>query len=344
MEGLVPCWILILRRESSLNHPAVLCLQNGLTGVPPAASASPVMAVSSGGATDRADMRASSSSHGKEERSTAPDSTGKVSSEVKPPSEVKPLKPPTLSLDALAKAKRTLQMQKELAEKMKKLPQVTHSLLCTCSYIVLLLKTLPIPLFLIASTCRILSLMLMQLNKTGAATTTTSTASAPGGLTSAQAAQATPSQLNALGMMPGVVPPNMLGMMPGMTAGMMSGMLPGMPPAGANVAALANYEAVKRAHELAMRLGFHQIPFGMPTMPTMMPTNVPEDGASKSVKAPVLRLDAQGREIDEHGHVVERSKATNVSTLKVQCLNFRFFPQGIVAVFLDNRPILPIKP
>lgn len=82
------------------------------------------MAVSSGGATGRADMRASSSTHGKEEKSSAPDSVGKSS-------EVKALKPPALSLDALAKAKRTLQMQKELAEKMKKLPQVTHSLLCT---------------------------------------------------------------------------------------------------------------------------------------------------------------------------------------------------------------------
>jgi len=95
-------------------------LQNGSTDVPPAnASASPIMA----GATARADIRASSSTHGKEEKSTTapPDSAGK-SSEVKPP-----LKPPTLSLDALAKAKRSLQMQKELAEKMKKLPQVSNS-------------------------------------------------------------------------------------------------------------------------------------------------------------------------------------------------------------------------
>lgn len=174
-------------------------------------------------------------------------------------------------------------------------------------------------------------MLLLQLNKTGAATTTTSLSSSaltPGGLTSASAALATPSQLNQLVMpLPGVVNPNMLGIMPGMTPGL-PGMVPGMPPAGANVAALANYEAVKRAHELAMRLGFHQIPFGMPIMPTMMPTNLAEDGGSKSVKAPVLRLDAQGREIDEHGHVVERSKATNVSTLKVQFL-LRFYPKAL---------------
>jgi U4/U6 small nuclear ribonucleoprotein PRP3 len=103
-----------------------------------------------------------------------------------------------------------------------------------------------------------------------------------------------------------------------MLPGRMSGILPGMPVGAPNVGALANYEAIKRAHELAMRLGFHQIPFGMPTMPTMMPTNLAEDGLATSVKAPVLRLDAQGREIDEHGKLVERSKVTNVSTLKVR--------------------------
>lgn len=114
--------------DRSLNHPAIVllyCLQNGSTGVPPAAAAS-AMAVSS---TGRLDMRASSSTHGKEEKS----STGPPADSAGKSSEVKPLKPPTLSLDALAKAKRTLQMQKELAEKMKKLPQVTHSLRWTCS-------------------------------------------------------------------------------------------------------------------------------------------------------------------------------------------------------------------
>lgn len=143
--------------------------------------------------------------------------------------------------------------------------------------------------------------MLLQLNKTGAAST-------PPAVVPTTAAQ-----VNQLVMpnMPGMVNPNMLGVMPGMTG------MPEMPAAGANVAALANYEAVKRAHELALRLGFHQIPYGMPTMPTMLPT-MGDDGGAKSVKAPVLRLDAHGREVDEHGHLVERSKATSVSTLKVQ--------------------------
>ena len=66
-------------------------------------------------------MRAPPSTHRKDEEGAATDSAAIVS-------ELKPLKPPNLSLDALAKAKRTLQMQKELTEKMKKLPQVMHSL------------------------------------------------------------------------------------------------------------------------------------------------------------------------------------------------------------------------
>jgi U4/U6 small nuclear ribonucleoprotein PRP3 len=37
----------------------------------------------------------------------------------------------------------------------------------------------------------------------------------------------------------------------------------------------------------------------------------------KPTKAPVLRLDAQGREIDEHGNVVNITKPSNLSTLKV---------------------------
>ena len=39
----------------------------------------------------------------------------------------------------------------------------------------------------------------------------------------------------------------------------------------------------------------------------------------KPTKAPVLRLDAQGREIDEHGNVINVTKPINLSTLKVCC-------------------------
>jgi U4/U6 small nuclear ribonucleoprotein PRP3 len=37
----------------------------------------------------------------------------------------------------------------------------------------------------------------------------------------------------------------------------------------------------------------------------------------KPSKAPVLRLDALGREVDEHGNVVNVTKPSNLSTLKV---------------------------
>ncbi|KAL5074526.1 hypothetical protein RYX36_013510 [Vicia faba] len=50
-----------------------------------------------------------------------------------------------------------------------------------------------------------------------------------------------------------------------------------------------------------------------------IPQIVTPDGAipRKPTKAPVLRLDAQGREIDEHGNVVNVTKPSNLSTLKV---------------------------
>jgi U4/U6 small nuclear ribonucleoprotein PRP3 len=191
----------------------------------------------------------------------------------------------TVSLDALAKAKRVLQVQKELAEKLKKLP---------------------------------------QLKKSGAETTTAlpSTSAVP--LAAASLPQAPPTLPPVLPTppvlpLPGSIPP-------GIASGAffnMPGMLPGLGGLGIpNLGSISNYEAVKRAHEFAVQLGFHQLPGGMPFMPTMVPTPGPDDmggqpGQPKTVKAPVLRLDAQGREIDEHGNVVDRPKLTNVSTLKV---------------------------
>jgi U4/U6 small nuclear ribonucleoprotein PRP3 len=90
-------------------------LQSGSTDVFNASSASPSLATGSGAETGSAP----SSAYRKDEKSAATDSAATSS-------EAKPLKPPALSLDALAKAKKTLQMQKELAEKMKKLPQVIY--------------------------------------------------------------------------------------------------------------------------------------------------------------------------------------------------------------------------
>lgn len=52
-------------------------------------------------------------------------------SAVKKPRPDGPTKP-TLSLEALEKAKRALQMQKELKEKLKKLPQVRRDILLYC--------------------------------------------------------------------------------------------------------------------------------------------------------------------------------------------------------------------
>ena len=96
--------------------------QSVSTGVSNASSASQNVTTGSGGATGSADMRAPASTERKDEKTSASNSAATGS-------EAKPLKPPALSLDALAKAKKTLQMQKELAEKMKKLPQVFHCIL-----------------------------------------------------------------------------------------------------------------------------------------------------------------------------------------------------------------------
>ena len=98
------------------------------------------------------------------------------------------------------------------------------------------------------------------------------------------------------------------------------------PPASSRVSASKpdlpgpNIEAVKRAQELAARMGFHHDPQFAPLI-NMFPgaisdTSVPQ----KPSKAPVLRLDALGREIDEHGNVINLPKPTNLSTLKVNNL------------------------
>lgn len=103
----------------SLNTFLYLFLQGGSTDVLPVTSASPSEATGAEGESGSADMRVLSTSHKRDEKSAGADSATL--------SEANHVKPPTLSLDALAKAKRALQMQKELAEKMKKLPQVTRN-------------------------------------------------------------------------------------------------------------------------------------------------------------------------------------------------------------------------
>ncbi|KAG1347508.1 protein RDM16 [Cocos nucifera] len=138
----------------------------------------------------------------------------------------------SLSLDALAKAKKALQMQKELAEKLKKIPTAMPGL--------------------------------------------------PVGVTPSEK----PSVAGGIGILPGLTTPNI--------------------------------EAVKRAQELAAKMGFRQDPEFAPLI-NMFPGSSSTDVAApqRPARAPVLRLDAQGREIDEHGNVINMPKLTNLSTLKV---------------------------
>lgn len=86
------------------------------------------------------------------------------------------------------------------------------------------------------------------------------------------------------------------------------------------LANITNIEAVKRAQELAAKMGFRQDPEFAPII-NCFPGQTPVDVAvpQKPTKAPVLRVDALGREIDEHGNVVNMTKPSNLSTLKV-CL------------------------
>jgi len=97
------------------------------------------------------------------------------------------------------------------------------------------------------------------------------------------------------------------------------------PGASAGLTAVPNFEAVKRAQELAARMGFRQDPEFAPLI-NLFPGQVATDVAvpQKPTKAPVLRLDALGREIDEHGNVVNVTKPSNLSTLKV-CEYFNLF-------------------
>lgn len=87
------------------------------------------------------------------------------------------------------------------------------------------------------------------------------------------------------------------------------------------LANIPNMEAVKRAQELAAKMGFRQDPEFAPLI-NLFPGQMPTDVAApqKPTKAPVLRVDALGREIDEHGNVVNVTKPSNLSTLKVSYL------------------------
>ncbi|XP_021295884.1 protein RDM16 isoform X2 [Herrania umbratica] len=171
-----------------------------------------------------------------------------------------------LSLDALAKAKKALQMQKELAEKLKKIPSLNKG---PSSSSGVTTETVLGP----------------------ASSVTTAIASGP-----SSAAVLPPTSAAAAS----VKPP---------AGGMAS--VPGL-------ASIPNLEAVKRAQELAAKMGFRQDPQFAPLInlfPGQVQTDVPVP--QKPTKAPVLRVDALGREIDEHGNIINVTKPSNLSTLKV---------------------------
>lgn len=175
----------------------------------------------------------------------------------------------SLSLDALAKAKKALQMQKELSEKLKKVPALS----------------------------RLSSASSANNSQGSSSKDQLKIPSAAGTQVSTAPASVIPDTQN----LPAVAKPpvNAPGVIPGLNA-------------------VHNLEAVKRAQELAARMGFHQDPEFAPLInmfpgPSTMDVITPQ----RPSKTPVLRLDAQGREIDEHGNVVNMPKLTNLSTLKV---------------------------
>ncbi|MBA0780720.1 hypothetical protein Gotri_004788, partial [Gossypium trilobum] len=171
-----------------------------------------------------------------------------------------------LSLDALAKAKKALQMQKDLAEKLKKIP---------------------------------------LLNKGTGSSSVATGVTVQGPVSSATTAIA--SGLSSSSVLPS-------------TSAAAASM---KPPAGGvaavpGLASISNLEAVKRAQELAAKMGFRQDPQFAPLI-NLFPGQVQADilVPQKPTKAPVLRVDALGREIDEHGNIINATKPSNLSTLKV---------------------------
>ncbi|EEF29980.1 conserved hypothetical protein [Ricinus communis] len=171
----------------------------------------------------------------------------------------------TLPLDALAKAKKALQMQKELAEKLKKIPQLSKGANSSSD------NKAP---------------AVMKLQSSGIGVTQGSAPSKPFASV-------------AVGALPSSSPANGVASVPGL-------------------ASLPNIEAVKRAQELAAKIGFRQDP-EFPPLINLFPGQVPAEVSvpQKPTKAPVLRIDALGREIDEHGNIVNLTKPSNLSTLKV---------------------------
>ncbi|CAI0411550.1 unnamed protein product [Linum tenue] len=173
------------------------------------------------------------------------------------------------SHDALAKAKKAIEMKKELQEKLKKLKMLTNISGSGGTNISRAKDDLKVP------------------SSTPQGVGASSTTSAIG--VSATAAAATTLVQPAIGFPP----------IPGLNS-------------------TPNFEAVRRAQELAAKMGFRQDPEFAPLI-NMFPGQMQTEavGPQKPTKAPVLRVDALGREIDEHGNIVSVTKPSNLSTLKV---------------------------
>ncbi|KAL5665098.1 hypothetical protein ACJX0J_025206, partial [Zea mays] len=174
-----------------------------------------------------------------------------------------------LSLDALAKAKKALQLKKELSEKLKKLPMLN--------------------------------------NKLGTSVTATQV--------SKEEAKTSVSAVDAQLFSKGEAKPTDVSVLPTST-------ISGTPAVGGAIGIpgltnIPNLESVKRAQELAAKMGFRQDPQFGPLINLFPGTSTEVTVPQRPAKAPVLRLDAQGREIDEQGNVISMTKPTNLSTLKV---------------------------
>ncbi|KAL0317163.1 UNVERIFIED_CONTAM: protein RDM16 [Sesamum angustifolium] len=186
-----------------------------------------------------------------------------------------------LSLDALAKAKRALQMQKELAERMKKIPSLNRDAGSTRE-----------------GSPQVGEKEVAKLSSSGKGIMPMPVPQVTTSLTGTSGVTSSAPTLPIVTSAPTMPPQGGMPHLPGLTA--------------------QKYEAVKRAQELAAKMGFRQDPEFAPLI-NMFPGQMPSDVTiqPKPSKAPVLRLDALGREIDEHGNVVNVPKVNNLSTLKV---------------------------
>uniref|UniRef100_A0ACD5XJY9 Uncharacterized protein n=1 Tax=Avena sativa TaxID=4498 RepID=A0ACD5XJY9_AVESA len=168
-----------------------------------------------------------------------------------------------LSLDALAKAKKALQLKKELAEKLKRLPALNNKLGTPVAD-----KQIP--------------------KKETQPVSGSSASAVPVGATSQPPSSSVSGMAAALGV-----------------AGI------------SGLTSIPNLDAVKKAQELAAQMGFRQDPQFGPLINMFPGTSSELTVSQRPAKAPVLLLDAQGREIDEHGNVINQTKPSSLSTLKV---------------------------